>query len=93
MIVSFRDQGTRDIFDGANTKEARKSLPRDLWSIACRKLDMLNAAAAPVDLKVPPGNRLEAYEDGYSIRINDQYRITFKFAGGNASDVLITDYH
>ncbi|HKY40416.1 MAG TPA: type II toxin-antitoxin system RelE/ParE family toxin [Polyangiaceae bacterium] len=66
---------------------------QDLWPIARRKFDMLNRATVPEDLKSPPGNRLKHIGKLYAIRINDQFRITFKFEAGNTSDVLITDYH
>jgi proteic killer suppression protein len=96
MILSFRDRTTEDIYDGTDSKGAR-SIPRPIWKIAIRKLDMLNAAYDIRDLKVPPGNRLEALKGtwkGYhSIRINDQYRIVFQWVEGNARDVLIADYH
>jgi proteic killer suppression protein len=96
MILSFRDRTTEDIYDGTDSKGAR-SIPRPIWKIATRKLDVLNAAYYIRDLKVPPGNRLEALKGtwkGYhSIRINDQYRIVFQWVEGNARDVLITDYH
>jgi len=96
MILSFRDRTTEDIYDGTDSKGAR-SIPRPIWKSAARKLDMLNAAHDIRDLKVPPGNRLEALKGtwkGYhSIRINDQYRIVFQWVEGNARDVLITDYH
>lgn len=82
MIKSFGNETARDIFNGDNTKDARK-LPRNLWSVAIRKLDQLNAAFQLNDLRVPPGNRLEILRGdlaGYhSIRINDQYRIIFKW--------------
>ncbi|MBE9018759.1 type II toxin-antitoxin system RelE/ParE family toxin, partial [Chroococcidiopsidales cyanobacterium LEGE 13417] len=81
MIVSFKDRGTEDIFDGEDSKEARKLCPINLWSVARRKLDQLNAATSLNDLRVPPGNRLEALQGNragqHSIRINDQYRICF----------------
>jgi proteic killer suppression protein len=96
MILTFRDRTTEDIYNGTDSKGAR-SIPRSIWKIATRKLDMLNAAHDIRDLKVPPGNRLEALKgnwNGYhSIRINDQYRIVFQWVEGNARDVLITDYH
>ena len=60
MIRSFGNQGTEDIFDGKNSKIARKTCPRQLWKIAARKLEQLDSAALIDDLKVPPGNRLEA---------------------------------
>jgi proteic killer suppression protein len=96
MILSFRDRVTEDIYDGTDSNGAR-SIPRPVWKIATRKLDMLNAAHDIRDLRVPPGNRLEALKGGWkgyhSIRINDQYRIVFQWVEGNARDVLITDYH
>ena len=96
MILSFRDRTTEDIYNGTDSKGAR-SIPRSIWKIATRKLDMLNAAHDIRDLKVPPGNRLETLKgnwNGYhSIRVNDQYRIVFQWVEGNARDVLIIDYH
>jgi proteic killer suppression protein len=96
VIASFADEATSDVFNGVNTKEARK-LAKDVWLVMRRKLDMVNAAAALGDLRVPPGNRLEALrgdqQGRHSIRVNDQYRITFRFEGGNAHDVRCEDYH
>jgi len=96
MIISFGSQGTEDIFHGRNTKEARK-IPSDIWKVACRKLDMLNAAHEIKDLLVPPANRLEKLKGKlagfHSIRVNDQYRITFIWSEGNANSVEIVDYH
>lgn len=96
MILKFRDQSTGDLFNGIDSKMARK-IPKVIWKIAARKLDMLNAAAELVDLRVPPGNRLEALKGNlmsfHSIRINDQYRVIFKWTAGNATDVQIVDYH
>ena len=72
-------------------------MPGEILNVARRKLRMLNNAANLVDLKVPPANRLEklsgSLKDFYSIRINDQWRIIFKWSGGNASEVEIVDYH
>jgi toxin HigB-1 len=97
MIASFADVGTRDVYDGADTKAARKTLSKELWSVARRKLDMLDAAHTLDDLKVPPNNKLKKLKKDlagkYSIRINDQWRVIFAFAGGTASEVLIKDYH
>lgn len=97
MIFSFCDQITEDIFDGKNTKSTQKRLPSSLHDVARRKLDMLNAAVALIDLKVPPSNRLEKLQGDrkhqYSIRINDQYRIVFTWVDGNAESVEIVDYH
>lgn len=92
MINSFADRTTEDIYHGSETKAARR-IPKELWPIARRKLDMLNRATALQDLKSPPGNRLKRIGTLYAIRINDQFRITFDFEAGNASEVLITDYH
>lgn len=92
MIESFGDRTTEDIYHGAETKAARR-IPKELWPVARRKLDMLNRAALPEDLKSPPGNRLKRVGSGYAMRVNDQFRITFKFKAGQAFDVLITDYH
>ncbi len=97
MIGSFANQATEDIFDGRNSAEARRALPRELWKLAARKLDQVNAATEIDDLKVPPGNRLEALRGDrrgqYSIRINDQYRICFVWKGEEAYSVEIVDYH
>ncbi|MEZ5536944.1 MAG: type II toxin-antitoxin system RelE/ParE family toxin [Thiolinea sp.] len=97
MIVSFKDKATEDIFDGANSKQARKACPQTLWRIASRKLDQLDSVNQLEELKIPPGNRLEALSgdrDGfYSIRINEQYRICFAWSDLGPSDVEITDYH
>ena len=96
MIVGFGDEGTEDLFHGDNTKAARR-IPTVTWNTACRKLDMLNAAHELRDLAVPPGNRLEALHGDlaghHSIRINDQFRIIFRWKDGNAHDVRIKDYH
>ncbi len=96
MILNFKDQTTEDIFNGENSKEARK-IPLDLWRTAGRKLDMVNAAHDLKDLSVPPGNRLEALKGNlagfHSIRVNEQFRIIFRWSEGNAKDVQVSDYH
>lgn len=96
MIVGFEDETTEDIFHGDNTKAARR-IPMALWNTASRKLDMLNAAHELRDLMVPPGNRLEPLHGKlagrHSIRINDQFRVVFRWEQGNANAVQITDYH
>lgn len=96
MILGFADGTTRDIYDGHDTKAARR-IPRELWAPARRKLDLLDAANGPRDLRVPPGNMLEKLKGKpagkWSIRVNDQYRIVFAWADGNASDVQVVDYH
>lgn len=97
MIRTFKNQGTEDIFDGKNSKIARKVCPRDLWNVAIRKLDQIDSVTILDDLKVPPGNRLEALSGSrkgqYSIRINEQYRICFVWHEGAANQVEIVDYH
>ncbi len=96
MIRSFGDAATEDIFNGRDTRAARR-LPQAIWPVIRRKLDMVNAAQALVDLRVPPGNRLEALRGEragtYSIRVNDQFRLTFRFEDGNAFDAICEDYH
>lgn len=97
MIVSFADQATSDIFNGIESKQARKRLPTELWKSASRKLDQLDSVLAADELKIPPGNRLEklrgSREGQMSIRINDQYRICFTWGEAGAANVEITDYH
>ncbi len=96
MIVSFGDEATEDVFNGENTKAARR-IPMAIWKTAFRKLDMLNAAHELRDLMVPPANRLESLHGTlsgkHSIRINDQFRIVFRWKEGNAHEVQIKDYH
>lgn len=97
MIVSFGDAGTEDIFNGKNSKAARKTCPETLWRVAARKLDQLDSVASLDDLRVPPGNRLEALSGSrkgqFSIRVNDQYRICFLWAENGPDRVEIVDYH
>jgi len=97
MIVSFRDQATEDIFNGFNSKVARKSCPRTLWRVAARKLDQLDSVLLLEELKIPPGNRLENLSGDRkgecSIRINEQYRLCFMWRETGPYDVEITDYH
>jgi proteic killer suppression protein len=97
MIQAFKDAGSEDIFNGKNTKEARKLLPASLLKIAARKLDQLDSVTALQELRVPPGNKLEALSwnrsGQHSIRINDQYRICFKWSDLGPDQVEIVDYH
>ncbi|MDP9177057.1 MAG: type II toxin-antitoxin system RelE/ParE family toxin [Gemmatimonadota bacterium] len=97
MIRSFRDKGTEDIFNGENSKAASKVLPSQLHLIGWRKLNVLNYTAKLEDLRIPRANRLEPLkgnrEGQHSIRINDQFRICFRWTGNDAEDVEITDYH
>ncbi len=97
MIFSFKDTATEDIFNGTNSRVARKTCPRYLWKIATRKLDQIDSAEILDDLRIPPGNRLEILKGNrqgqYSIRINEQYRICFFWTEKGAKSVEITDYH
>jgi len=96
MIKSFGNQTTEDIFYGHSTKAARKLSPA-LHKIAYRKLDMLDAASSLTDLLMPPNNHLEALKGNrkgkHSIRINDQWRVVFKWTPQGPTDVTIEDYH
>ena len=96
MIASFGDRATEALFHGHRGQPIRR-IPSDIRAVAIRKLDMINAAAQLSDLKAPPGNRLEALKGRlvgrHSIRINDQWRVVFRWESGDAHDVLITDYH
>ncbi|MFQ5779523.1 MAG: type II toxin-antitoxin system RelE/ParE family toxin [Nitrospiria bacterium] len=97
MIRSFRNRGTEDIFDGSNTRAARRACPRAVLPVARRKLDQINRVRDVRELEVPPGNQLERLggdrSGQYSIRINDQYRICFYWERGYADEIEITDYH
>jgi toxin HigB-1 len=97
MILDFADQASEDIFHGTKSKSARRCLPLELWPAAQRKLDRLNRATEPRDLADPPGNRLEALKGDragfFSIRVNDQFRIVFRFENGDARQVQIVDCH
>lgn len=96
MIHSFGDEGTADVFRQRNTRAARR-IPPDLWRVVQRKLKMPDVAARIEDLLIPAGNRLERLKGGlagrYSIRVNDQYRVTFRWESGNAYEVRVEDYH
>jgi toxin HigB-1 len=93
MIVSFRDPETATIWDGRRSRR----LPADIQAVAIRKLRLINNARRLDDLRVPPGNRLEALAKDrrgqHSIRINDQWRICFVWRDGHAHQVEIVDYH
>jgi proteic killer suppression protein len=93
MIMNFRSRETERIWHGSFSRK----LPRDIQETALRKLRMLNNAKVLGDLAVPPNNRLEALRGGragqHSIRINDQWRICFRWTDGGPSDVEIIDYH
>jgi proteic killer suppression protein len=93
VIRSFRDRDTNRLFE----REPVRKLGSAVQRVALRKLRQLDAAVTLADLRVPPGNRLEKLrgrrEDQYSIRINDQWRISFRWSDGDAHDVEIVDYH
>ena len=97
MIQSFKNAETEDIFNGVNSKATRKLLPQNLWKVAFRKLDQLDSVEKFNDLRVPPGNQLEALggdrKGQYSIRINRQYRVCFSWSEVGPLEVEITDYH
>ena len=96
MITSFGNKGTSDLFRGISSRDARK-LPGQIHELALYKLDVLNAAQVLDDLRSPPGNRLETLKGElkgfYSIRINSQWRIIFRWIESSATDVQILDYH
>jgi proteic killer suppression protein len=105
MIRSFKNAATEDIFNGINSKASRKACPQSLWKIAVRKLDQIDSAEVLDDLRIPPGNRLEALKGDrqaclprrrqgqHSIRINEQYRICFVWTEAGPEEVEIVDYH
>ncbi|MBW2195918.1 MAG: type II toxin-antitoxin system RelE/ParE family toxin [Deltaproteobacteria bacterium] len=97
MIRSFRNKATEDLFNGKSTKAAMRACPKGIWKIAIRKLDQLDSVSTLEELNVPPGNKLESLsgkrKGQFSIRINDQFRIVFKWTETGPADVEITDYH
>jgi proteic killer suppression protein len=96
VIVSFGDRATEELFHGRPTVRARR-FPADVVKVSLRKLDMINTAAILLDLRSPPANRLEALKGDlkgfYSIRVNDQWRVIFRWSANHAVDVRLTDYH
>ena len=96
MIATFADSATEDIWNGRETKAAR-TIPKAIWPVVRRKLDLLNRVARVDALRVPPGNRFEALKGAragsYSIRVNQQYRITFAFREEHFYDVCCKDFH
>lgn len=96
MIVSFGDKATEAVFHGTPTR-LLKRFPADVLKRANQKLDYLNGASDLTDLEAPPGNRLESLKGDlkgqYSIRVNDQWRIVFRWQGSDAHEVQLTDYH
>jgi toxin HigB-1 len=96
VIQSFRDETTVDLFRDRNTRAARR-IPRDLWRVVQRKLKLLDAAGRLDDLLIPAGNKLGALRGSragrHSVRVNDQYRVTFRWESGHAYEVCVEDYH
>jgi proteic killer suppression protein len=96
MIASFGDRATEDLYHGRPTGRVRR-FPREVVDAALVKLDSLNGAASMLDLRSPPGNRLEALKGElkgfHSIRVNDQWRLVFRWQGNDAHEVRLTDYH
>jgi toxin HigB-1 len=97
VIASWADGASEDLFNGVDSRRARRSCPIELWPVARRKLDQLNRVRTLQELRIPPGNRLErlkgARSGQYSIRINDRYRVCFRWEEGHAEEVEVTDYH
>jgi len=97
MIRSFADQATEDIFNGKNSRAARRALPQQLVRVGLRKLEQLDSVERLEDLRIPPGNRLEALkgdrEGQHSIRINEQYRVCFEWSDSGPEAVEVVDYH
>ena len=97
MIRSFADQATEDIFNGKNSRAARRALPQQLVRVALRKLEQLDSVERLEDLRIPPGNRLEALKGDrkgqHSIRINEQYRVCFEWSDSGPEAVEVVDYH
>lgn len=95
-IVAFGDAATADLYHGVDSARVRR-FPVDVRKRALRKLDMINAARSLDDLRRVPGNNLEAmkgdWKDFWSIRVNDQWRVVFRWIGSDAHDVQVVDYH
>jgi len=97
MIKSFKNKATEDIFNGKATKAAMRACPKNIWQIATRKIDQLDSVLSLDELRVPHGNMLETLsgqrKGQFSIRINDQFRIYFKWSEIGPEDVEITYCH
>lgn len=97
MIVSFKDEGTRDVWHGKDTRAARKTCPPTLWRTAQKKLQWMNSAQSLGTLSKPPGNGLEKLAGDragqHSIRVNLQYRICFRWTDSGPAEVELVDYH
>ena len=96
MIQSFADETSADLFRERNTRAARR-IPRELWRGVQRKLKLVDAAGRLDDLALPSGHRLELLKGDqagrHSLRVNEQYRITFRWENGHAYEVRVEDYH
>jgi proteic killer suppression protein len=96
VIVSFGDSATEDLYHGRSTSRAKR-FPHEVVTVAQSKMDLLNGAAALLDLRSPPGNHLEALKGDlkglHSIRVNDQWRLVFRWEGRDAHKVRLMDYH
>ena len=97
MATTFLGRGTEDVYNGVDSKTARKVCPTQLARRARSKLFLIDDAESVQDLSIPPGNRLEALKGDrrgqYSVRINDQFRICFRWTDSGAQDAEIVDYH
>jgi proteic killer suppression protein len=96
VIRSFADDASADLFRQRNTRAARR-IPQQLWRVVHRKLKLIDAAGRLEDLVVPAGNRLELLKGDqagrHSLRVNDQFRVTFRWENGHADEVRVEDYH
>jgi toxin HigB-1 len=96
MIASFGDRATEDLFHGRRTGRVKR-FPAEILPDALRRLDMVNAAASLQDLRSPPGNHLEKLagdmKEFHSVRVNDQWRLVFRWKGSEAHQVSLKDYH
>jgi len=97
LIRTFKNRGTEDVFNGIDTKAARKVCPTEVWRRAQRRLSQLDYATALGDLRLPSSNRLHALSGNrkrqHSISVNMEYRICFRWTEAGPKDVEITDYH
>jgi proteic killer suppression protein len=97
VIRCFANAATEDLFDGVDSQRARRACPVELWPAVGRKLTQLNRVRELRELAVPPGNRLERLHGDragqHSIRINEQYRLCFRWGDGYADEVEVVDYH
>jgi proteic killer suppression protein len=97
VIRSFANTATEDLFNGVDSRRARAACPSTLWPVVRRKLTQINRVRDLRELAIPPGNRLEALRGTragqHSIRVNQQFRVCFRWENGYADEVEVTDYH